>query len=156
MEAGQKEAQFAQARALAGAQAQAKYDQGVFEKQYYEYMAVQEEVALGRDLDTAKIESQRTMSASRAIMANQGGGIDTDLLAVTEGSFARQRQELIHDSNTRKNILTTKAGRAMNEANTAANLTLMGMPINSGASSSIFSGLAGSVPGLTSLYKAVK
>lgn len=156
MQADQLNAQQAQRTQLAQMQAQQKRDQGIFESQYYEFLATQEQVALSRDLDAAKIESQRTMSASRAIMANQGGGMDPEMLAVVDSQFARQSASLIQDSEARQMVLRTKAGRAMNEANSAANLAMASVPWDSGAGSAIAKGIFGALPGFGSLYKEAK
>jgi hypothetical protein len=134
--------------------AQMQRDQGFFERDYFNFQAVQEEIALGRDLDAARTESQATMSRSRAIMAGQGGGMDTDLLARDAQGFARQEMSLIQDSEARRMALRTKAGRAEAAALQSASYTLM--QSDNAASNAIFKGFSGSLPGFTTLYKEAK
>ena len=134
--------------------AQMQREQGAFDRDYFNFQAVQEEIALSRDLDAARNESQQTMSRSRAIMAGQGGGMDTDLLAKDAQGFARQEISLIQDSEARRMALRTKAGRAEAAALQSASYTLM--QSDNAASSAIFRGFSGAIPGLTSLYKELK
>ena len=137
-----------------GRYAQMQREQGAFDRDYFNFQAVQEEIALGRDLDAARTESQATMSRSRAIMAGQGGGMDTDLLARDAQGFAREEISLIQDSEARRMALKTKAGRAEAAALQSASYTLL--QSDNAASNAIFKGFSGSLPGLTSLYKEYK
>ena len=135
-----------------GRYAQMQREQGAFDRDFFNFQAVQEEIALGRDLDAARTESQATMSRSRAIMAGQGGGMDTDLLAKDAQDFARQEISLIQDSEARRMALKTKAGRAEAAALQSASYTLM--QSDNAASSAIFKGFSGAASGAASLYKA--
>ena len=147
MQAGQHKAQGNQ-------YAQMQREKGAFDRDYFNFQVVQEEIALGRDLDAARIESQATMSRSRAIMAGQGGGMDTDLLAKDAQGFARHEISLIQDSEARRMALRTKAGRAEAAALQSASYTLL--QSDNAASNAIFKGFTGAIPGMTSLYKEAK
>lgn len=143
-----------QARGQGSRYAQMQREQGAFDRDFFNFQAVQEEIGLSRDLDAARTESQVTMSRSRAIMAGQGGGVDTDILAKDAQGFARQEVSLIQDSEARRMALKTKAGRAEAAALQSASYTLM--QSDNAASNAVFKGFAGSLPGFTSLYKEAK
>lgn len=143
--------QAGQAREQGGKYAQMQREQGAFDRDFFNFQAVQEEIALSRDLDAARTESQATMSRSRAIMAGQGGGVDTDLLAKDAQGFARQEISLIQDSEARRMMLKTKAGRAEAAALQSASYTLL--QSDNAASNAIFKGFSSGLPSLFTLGK---
>ena len=118
------------------------YDEGVYNRDFYNYQAEQEKIALNRDLDAQQRERTATISRTRAIMAAQGGGMDGDFIASREGLFETQRLSLIQDSEARQSVLRTKAGFAMKAGQQAAD-------------AAVIKGFTNAIPGMTSLYGEV-
>ncbi len=114
-------------------------DEGRYNRDFYNYQAEQEKIALNRDLDAQQRERTATISRTRAIMAAQGGDMDGDFIASREGMFEAQRLSLIQDSEARQRVLRTKAGFAMKAGQQAAD-------------SALIRGFTGAIPGFTSLY----
>jgi hypothetical protein len=119
------------------------YDEGIYNRDFYNYQAEQEKIGLNRDLDAQTRERTATISRTRAIMAAQGGGMDGDFIASREGLFETQRLSLIQDSEARQSVLRTKAGFAMKAGQQAADAALI-------------KGFTGAIPGMTSLYGEIK
>ena len=118
-------------------------DQGIYQRDYYNNQAEHEKIGLNRDLDAAARERNSILSRSRAIMAGNGGGADTDYLAATEGLFAANEFSLVADSEARQSILRTKAGMAMKAGQQAADQALI-------------KGFTNAIPGASALYKEAK
>lgn len=116
------------------------YDQGIYNRDFFNFQAEQEKIALNRDLDAATRERNATLSRSRAVMAGQGGGMDTDYLAATSGLFAANEFSLITDSEARQSVLRTKAGMSMKAGQQAADQAFI-------------KGIVGAIPGGASLFK---
>lgn len=115
-------------------------DQGAYNRDFYNYQAEQEKIALNRDLDAATRERTATISRTRAVMAAQGGGMDGDYIASRQGLFEANELSLIHDSEARQMVLRTKAGYAMKAGQQAADQAMM-------------KGITGAIPGFSTLYK---
>jgi hypothetical protein len=115
------------------------YDEGVYNRDFYNYQAEQEKIGLNRDLDAQTRERTATISRTRAIMAAQGGGMDGDFVASREGLFETQRLSLIQDSEARQSVLRTKAGFAMKAGQQAAD-------------AAVIKGFTNAIPGMASLY----
>lgn len=118
-------------------------DRGTYERDYHNFQAEQEKVALQRDRDAAERERSQTISRSRAILAAQGGGTESDVIASQEGLFAANEFTLIQDSQARQSMLRTKAGMAEKAGQQAAE-------------SAMIKGVTGAIPGLGTLYKEGK
>lgn len=114
-------------------------DKGQYERDFFEFQARQEAIALSRDLDAQTRESGAILSRSRAISASQGMG-DEDYLSSLAQGFARERTTLIQDSEAKQRMLREKGAMAfktnINEANSA-----------------MMKGIMGAIPGGTTLYK---
>jgi hypothetical protein len=97
-------------------------DKGQYERDFYEFQARQEAIALARDLDAHQRESSAILSRSRAVSASQGMG-DEDYLSAIASGYARERTTLIQDSDTKQRMLREKGAMAfktnVNEANSA-------------------------------------
>lgn len=117
-------------------------DKGQYERDFYEFQARQEAIALERDLTSQKRESSAILSRSRAVSASQGMG-DEDYLSSLAQGFARERTTLIQDSEAKQRTLREKGAMAfktnINEANSA-----------------MMKGIMGAIPGATTLYKEAK
>jgi len=116
------------------------YDQGVYNRDFFNFQAEQEKIGLNRDLDANTRERNATLSRSRAVMAGQGGGMDPDYLAATAGMFGANEFSLIADSEARQMVLRTKAGMSMKAGQQAADQALI-------------KGLTGAISGGATLYK---
>jgi hypothetical protein len=119
------------------------FDEGVYNRDFFNYQGTQEQIGLNRDLDAQQRERTATISRTRAIFAAQGGGSEPDYVASREGLFDAQRLSLIQDSEARQMVLRTKAGFAMKAGQQAAD-------------SAMIKGITGAIPGATSLYKEAK
>lgn len=117
-------------------------DRGTYERDYYNWQANQEALAYQRDADAATKERQTTLSRTRALMAGQGGGMDTDYLGRLESEFAINERTLIEDSNSRQDALRTKGRMAAKQADQEAQ-------------SSMIKGITGSIKPFGSLYTAL-
>ena len=116
------------------------FDEGVYNRDFFNYQGTQEQIGLNRDLDAQQRERTATISRTRAIFAAQGGGSEPDYVASREGLFDAQRLSLIQDSEARQMVLRTKAGFAMKAGQQAAD-------------SAMIKGITGAIPGMSSLYK---
>tara|TARA_R110002126_G_scaffold134275_1_gene278429 strand:+ start:137 stop:595 length:459 start_codon:yes stop_codon:yes gene_type:complete len=119
------------------------FDEGVYNRDFFNYQGTQEQIGLNRDLDAQQRERTATISRTRAIFAAQGGGSEPDYVASREGLFDAQRLSLIQDSEARQMVLRTKAGFAMKAGQQAAD-------------SAMIKGITGAIPGVSSLYKEAK
>lgn len=113
-------------------------DKGQYERDFYEFQARQEAIALQRDLDAQTRESGAVLSRSRAVSASQGGG-DNDYLSYLAQGYARERTTLIQDSETKQRMLREKGRMAYKTGQNDANSALM-------------SGIFKSLPSFGSLY----
>lgn len=114
-------------------------DKGQYERDFYEFQARQEAIALSRDLDAQTRESGAILSRSRAISASQGMG-DEDYLSSLAQGFARERTTLIQDSEAKQRMLREKGAMAFKTNINDANSAMM-------------KGIMGAIPGGTTLYK---
>tara|TARA_R110000822_G_C15228110_1_gene485047 strand:+ start:217 stop:675 length:459 start_codon:yes stop_codon:yes gene_type:complete len=119
------------------------FDEGVYNRDFFNYQGTQEQIGLNRDLDAQQRERTATISRTRAIFAAQGGGSEPDYVASREGLFDAQRLSLIQDSEARQMVLRTKAGFAMKAGQQAAD-------------SAMIKGITGAIPGVASIYKESK
>jgi hypothetical protein len=122
-------------------------DQGIFERDYYNFQVTQEQIGLQRDKDAMQRERTATLSRSRAVMAAQGGGMDSDYLASTAGQFAAGEQNLIQDSEARQMALRTKGQRAQAAGRFAVSQA------EQQANNAFVKGVTGAIPGFGTLYK---
>ncbi|MGD9724411.1 MAG: hypothetical protein AB7U76_24495 [Pirellulales bacterium] len=127
-----------------------EYSRGLAERDYYEMQVQQERIALGRDLDASKRERDQTLSRTRALMAGQGGGMDTDYLGRLESEFAVYDSNLIADSNVRQNALRGKGSLAVRQGEFSRRQA------EQQATSSLVKGFAGSLQPFATLYGEIK
>lgn len=114
-------------------------DRGQYEKDFYEYQARQEQIALARDLDAQQRESTAVLSRSRAVSASQGIGDEDYLSSIAQG-YARERTTLIQDSEAKQRMLREKGSMAYKTG------------VNEG-NSAFMSGIFRSLPSFGTLYK---
>lgn len=114
-------------------------DKGQYERDFYEFQARQEAIALARDLDAQKRESSAILSRSRAVSASQGMG-DEDYLSSLAQGFARERTTLIQDSEAKQRMLREKGSMAFKSG------------VNEG-NSAFMKGIFNSLPSFGTLYK---
>lgn len=114
-------------------------DKGQYERDFYEFQARQEAIALERDLTSQTRESSAILSRSRAISASQGMG-DEDYLSSLAQGFARERTTLIQDSDAKQRMLREKGSMAFRTG------------VNEG-NSAFLKGIFNSLPSFGTLYK---
>lgn len=127
-----------------------EYERGLAEQQYYQMQVQQEQIALNRDLDASKRERQQTLSRTRALMAGQGGGMDTDYLGRLESEYGVNDSNLIADSNVRQNALRGKGSLAVRQGEFSRTSA------NQQATSSLIKGFSGSLQPFATLYGEIK